>query len=88
VPEQTDQLPLRVIRMLQEARKAKGITQETLAERLGVSLNNVQRIEAGQNITLRTLGRIAMAIGVEVVVQMNDVGPGTVVPPTRKMTRT
>jgi transcriptional regulator with XRE-family HTH domain len=85
VPEPPDQLALRVIRKLQETRRAKGITQEVLAERLGVSLNNVQRIEAGQNITFRTLSRIATALGVEIDVEFKDVGAGKAVPPTRKM---
>jgi transcriptional regulator with XRE-family HTH domain len=46
-------------------RRAQGLTQEDLAERLQTAPRNVQRIEAGQNLTLRTLERIARALDVE-----------------------
>ncbi len=51
---------------LRELRKAHGVTGEELAERLGIAAQNLRRIEAGQNITLRTLGRIARALGVKI----------------------
>ncbi len=51
---------------LRELRKAQGVTGEELAERLGIAAQNLRRIEAGQNITLRTLGRIARALGVKI----------------------
>lgn len=53
---------------LRELRKAHGVTGEELAERLGIAAQNLRRIEAGQNITLRTLGRIARALGVKIEV--------------------
>lgn len=51
---------------IRAARMDRSWTQEQLAQRLGISLKNVQRFEAGgQNMQLRTLGKIAAALGVE-----------------------
>jgi transcriptional regulator with XRE-family HTH domain len=48
---------------LRELRKRDGVTGEALAERLGIAVQNLRRIEAGQNLTLATLERIAKALG-------------------------
>lgn len=49
---------------LRELRLTQGLTQWALAER-GVSYKYYQRIEAGRaNVTLRTLDRVARALGV------------------------
>lgn len=49
---------------LRAIRLAQGLTQWGLAER-GVSYKYYQRIEAGRaNVTIRTLGRLARALGV------------------------
>ncbi|WP_411280351.1 helix-turn-helix domain-containing protein, partial [Gemmatimonas sp.] len=49
-----------VARRIAEVRRLAGITQEALAEQLGIALKNVQRIESGrQNLTLQTLARVA-----------------------------
>lgn len=56
---------LEVTRRIGEVRRAKGVTQEELAARLGMAVRGFQRIEAGQNITLHTLARIANALKVE-----------------------
>lgn len=54
-----------VARRIAEVRRLAGITQEALAEQLGIALKNVQRIESGrQNLTLQTLARVATALGV------------------------
>ena len=58
-----------VTRKLAEIRRANGITIEELAERLDTAVQNVRRIESGQNITLRTLARVARALGVRVDVR-------------------
>jgi transcriptional regulator with XRE-family HTH domain len=55
----------RVTRRIAEARQAKGLTQEELAALLETAPRNVQRIEAGQNLTLGTIERIAHALGLE-----------------------
>jgi hypothetical protein len=41
-------------------RRAKGITQDAPAETMGTATKNIQRIEAGQNLTLRTLARVKL----------------------------
>lgn len=47
-----------------ERRRALGLTQESLAERLGVSIKYLQRVEAGlENLTLRSI--VALANGLE-----------------------
>ena len=52
-----------VTRRIAAARQAAGLTQEAAAQRYGTALKNWQRFEAGQNITLHTLARIAGTIG-------------------------
>jgi transcriptional regulator with XRE-family HTH domain len=49
-----------------ELRHAKGITQETLAERIGLDARDLRRIEAGANTTVRTLNAVARTLGVPV----------------------
>ncbi len=57
---------LRVARRIATARLAKGLTQEELAQRLGIATKNLQRVESGrQNLTLRTLEGVAAALGVD-----------------------
>lgn len=49
---------------LAELRAAKGLTQATLAEEVGVSLRYVQAIEGGrQNLKVLSLSRFADALG-------------------------
>jgi transcriptional regulator with XRE-family HTH domain len=64
VPESPDDFVRHVTRRVRDIRRAKGITQDGLAESLGTATKNIQRIEAGQNLTLRTLARLARALGV------------------------
>lgn len=53
----------RVARGISARRRALGLTQEALADRLELAVKNVQRIEAGaQNLTLASLERIARAL--------------------------
>jgi transcriptional regulator with XRE-family HTH domain len=51
-------------RRIAEVRQHHGLTQEKAAERLGISLRHMKRIEAGHNMTLFTLARIAFALDV------------------------
>jgi transcriptional regulator with XRE-family HTH domain len=47
-------------------RQARGLTQDAVAEALGIASKNVQRLEAGrQNLTLKTLAHIADVLDVE-----------------------
>jgi transcriptional regulator with XRE-family HTH domain len=51
-------------RRVREARTGRGWTQEVAAERLGIDVRELQRIEAGRvNLTLHTLLRLARALG-------------------------
>jgi len=48
-------------------RLARGLTQETLAERLDVAVRYVQRVEGGdENLGLDSLTKLANALGVRV----------------------
>jgi transcriptional regulator with XRE-family HTH domain len=53
-----------VTRRIAAERRARAMTQETVAERLGMAMKNYQRIEYGQNLTLKMLARVANALGV------------------------
>lgn len=48
-----------------EARHARGLTQEQLATKLGVTTRYVAHLEAGANITIVTLALVASALGIE-----------------------
>jgi transcriptional regulator with XRE-family HTH domain len=51
-------------RRLAEFREARGLTQQELAEELGVSMRYVQRVEGGgENLTLRSLAGYASVLG-------------------------
>lgn len=54
----------RVGQQIREARKAKGLTQKELGEKLGVGEPTVNGYESGkQNLTIETLQKIANALG-------------------------
>lgn len=74
--EDQDALAETVTTKLRELRKKSGVTGEELAERLGIPVQNVRRIEAGQNVTLKTLERIARALGYEVTIRFVKRGRG------------
>ena len=51
---------------IQELRKQKGMTQEDLAEKTGLSVRTIQRIESGEvDPRSYTLSQIAEALGVD-----------------------
>ena len=53
--------------LIRDTRKAKGITQKELGERLGVGESTVNGYEGGkQNLTIETLKKVADALQVEV----------------------
>ncbi|MCX6214655.1 helix-turn-helix transcriptional regulator [Spirosoma sp.] len=53
--------------LIRQTRKAKGLTQKELGEKLGVGEPTVNGYEGGkQNLTIETLQKIADALGVEV----------------------
>lgn len=67
-----DELVERVARNIAATRRARGLTQDDLAELMGTATKNLQRIEAGQNLTLRTLARIAVALEVRAAELMRE----------------
>jgi transcriptional regulator with XRE-family HTH domain len=75
-------------RRIAELRRERGLTQERLAERLGIAANALQRIELGmQNLTVRSLVRLANGFGVPLAAlceppASRTVRPGR--PPTAK----
>lgn len=59
-------LVLIVAQRIKALRTARGLTQDAVAEALGIASKNVQRLEAGkQNLTLKTLAHIADVLNVE-----------------------
>lgn len=55
-----------VAKRIKALRVARGLTQDAVAEALGIASKNVQRLEAGrQNLTLQTLSHIADVLDVE-----------------------
>lgn len=78
----------RVTRQLAEARREAGVTQEVLAELLDVPVQHISRIEAGQNVTLVTLERFAMALGLSVSVIFEKSKDGPTKPPPSRRQRT
>lgn len=75
-------------RRVAEARRARGWTQEHLAEQLGVSTRYEQSVEAGrENLTIETLCKLGDALEVSVFVEVGDGtsgGPGAVKTPRRR----
>lgn len=63
-------------------RRARGWTQERLAEESGVAVRTIQRLEAGSDASLESLSRIADALQVDVkdlFVTVEDAGMATAV---------
>ena len=52
--------------LVKEKRKSKRLTQEKLAEMLGVQKGQISKIEKGQNITLSTISRLLKALHINV----------------------
>lgn len=75
--ERPEDFVVRVTRRIAEVRRSRGLTQDQVAEAMGTATRNVQRLEAGQNLTLHTLSRIATALGVS----PSDLLAGPVLPP-------
>lgn len=62
-----EKLKENVGRRISELRERAGFTQDDVAEALGTSTSNYQRIEyGGQNLTLAMMAKIARALDVEV----------------------
>jgi transcriptional regulator with XRE-family HTH domain len=67
----------RVGRRVAELRREQGWTQESLAERLGITIQRISRIEAGgANMTIETLVGLAHVLDVDVVELFTTPAPG------------
>jgi transcriptional regulator with XRE-family HTH domain len=64
-PERPEDFVRRVAEQIAEVRRTRGMTQDQFAEALGTATRNIRRIEAGQNLTLYTLARIARVLAVQ-----------------------
>ena len=59
---------------IKQARKAHNMTQQDLAERLGVQRAQVSKIESGKNLTLSTVARCFKAMGLEASLSVPGLG--------------
>lgn len=60
-----------VAQQLREVRRAQGMTQESLAERVGTKKSNISRLESGRyNPSLDFLVRVAKGLGKQLQVRM------------------
>ncbi len=66
----------RLAEQLTAARKAKGLSQEALAQKLGMKQSQISDIEAGKrNVRVGTLIEVGRAIGLELVMVPRSVLP-------------
>ena len=64
----------KLTRSIAEARRAKGLTREQLAERAGISETDVSDIETGQlDISLRKLQQLARGLGKKLHIEFQPV---------------
>jgi transcriptional regulator with XRE-family HTH domain len=63
-PIDADQLIRDLGRRLAEVRMGRALTQEQLADRMGISVKYLQRLERGRNMSLRTLVDFANGLNV------------------------
>lgn len=61
-------------RRIAEIRRARGLTQEELAAEMGTGAKNFQRVEAGQNLTLRSIALLAEKLQVAPDALLRPVG--------------
>jgi len=59
---------------IRQARKAQNMTQQELAERIGVQRAQVSKIESGKNLTLATVARCFKAMGLEASLRVSGLG--------------
>jgi len=59
---------------IKQARKAQNMTQQELAEKMGVQRAQVSKIESGRNLTLSTVARCFKAMGLEASLSVSGLG--------------
>ena len=73
---------------LRYLRKARGLTQEQVAEAIGINWRHLQKLEAGEvNVTLRTLARICEGLAVDAPSLLTSPPPTHRSPSRRKRSR-
>lgn len=58
---------------IKAARKAKGMSQQQLADAIGSYKSNISEIEKGYNVTAKTLTAIAKALSCNIVVTEENI---------------
>lgn len=59
---------------IKEARRKQNITQQELAQRIGVQRAQVSKIESGRNLTLSTIARVFNAMGMKTTLNVAGIG--------------
>ena len=57
---------MKCITLIATLRRKKGLTQEALAEKCGLSVRTIQRLESGSDGNLETLNLVAQALNVKI----------------------
>lgn len=66
-PANVKESDFKLARRIHKVRKAKGLTQEQLAEKTGTSLSWISHLEVGQEVpNIAMLRKIAKALGIKV----------------------
>ena len=61
--ETAEEIDLALARRFRTVRKRRGISQEELSRETGISVRSIRRFEASGNTSLRSLTKLAMALG-------------------------
>ncbi|MFJ6655917.1 helix-turn-helix domain-containing protein [Streptomyces sp. NPDC091377] len=75
MPERTDPAPAHPGELLRALRRRRGLTQERLAERAGLSLGVVKKLERGGTARLENYHALARALGVRTSALFESAGP-------------
>jgi transcriptional regulator with XRE-family HTH domain len=79
VAQDPEEMARKIGRRIAQLRRASGLTQEELAERLRVSIERVSRIEREGNLTVHTIVTVANALGVDAVDLWKEPDPEPVI---------
>ena len=72
-PENKKDLQIKVVTLLKSKRKELKMTMDDVAEKTGLKISNICRIETGkQNISLQTLENFAKVYNVDVEIKLKN----------------
>ena len=72
-PENKKELQIKVVTLLKSKRKELKMTMDDVAEKTGLKISNICRIETGkQNISLQTLENFAKVYNVDVEIKLKN----------------